>query len=693
MRVSRLMKYIHVHKHVYNIFQIIFLIFTLLHIGACVWINVLDPCEEETNHSFGDDMCDESNIWRAYAEAVHMSAVMMLGVSNIHIIGGGVMLEVMMGPRDGDKSRLYIVSTFFMVGGLFIIALLISEMSVFMIGKYQGSAAFQRRSDRVRHEMEYYGLPDDLQVQVRAYYNYVWIHQKQYDDKIALLSDHQMSTDLQRKLALHLFKDVISHISFFSEVDDILLGEICLSLRTRIFLPNDMIIFKGDVGKELFIIAKGVVEVLRDDLPPRARERSPPILLRNGSFFGEIALVMEVRRTCSVQARTVCEVSVLLQKAFDAILSENPEFARRMNELVVARQLDKHLAKSTSAGVNFQVSKTDLDMAISEVEKNMKEGLQRRMEINGEYVALRPGEGKKRTLSLPNIPKTPVILSPSNCCQQIENTELFNSSQHSNNHRDTVMSCQTLTPGYNDNLETLDSKRSPRNFIQLKRKGSIPKAVSNMFDDITRRSTRFFDTKNSHDDQMQNNLNLEFETMKDKEGDNESRLSTTTPGGSIHIEQRRHSKQHYCKKLSKIWRPEPVKTSQHDVAQSRKTTLWHSCLMKMSDEESNSSLDHASDDAETLRVVGGYSPRHSIVDIKKVRPSILMSRDNQRASMLKWNSSCDQLDRDKKEIKALQARLSLQDEALRKVLSKLEMLNDLKTESKETVKCVPIEKK
>ena len=65
-------------------------------------------------------------------------------------------------------------------------------------------------------------------MQVKAFYDYVWIHQKQYDDRVALLSDDQMSTDLQRKLALHLFKDVVSHISIFSEIDDLLLGQICL---------------------------------------------------------------------------------------------------------------------------------------------------------------------------------------------------------------------------------------------------------------------------------------------------------------------------------------------------------------------------------------------------------------------------------------------------------------------------------
>lgn len=376
LRVSRLMKYVRNHNYVYDFSKVLVLIFTMLHLGACVWVLLLDPCEEGMANYAGDEVCAQENMYRMYSEALHLSAAMFLGVSNNHIVFKPELLDLDFKGRD--STAIYLVSTLFMIIGLFLIAMLISEANVYVMGKKQGSAAFQSKTDRVNHEMEYYGVPHDLQVQVRAFYDYVWIHQRQYDDKIALLSDQQMSTDLQRKLALHLFKDVVSHISFFSEIDDLLLGEICMSLRTRIFLPGDMIILKGDVGKELFIISKGIVEVLRDDLPANLRRSAPEILLRNGSFFGEIALVMEVRRTCSVQARTVCEVNVLQQAAFDSVLRENPHFARRINELVVARQLDSSLARSNVKGVDFQISTADLERAVEVMEKNMKAGLERR---------------------------------------------------------------------------------------------------------------------------------------------------------------------------------------------------------------------------------------------------------------------------------------------------------------------------
>lgn len=71
------------------------------------------------------------------------------------------------------------------------------------------------------------------------------------------------------------------------------------------------------------------------------------------------------------------------QDAFDAVVRENPHFARRMNELIVARQLDSCIASSQQKGVDFQVSQVDLDLAVQAMERNMKEGLKRREKDSG----------------------------------------------------------------------------------------------------------------------------------------------------------------------------------------------------------------------------------------------------------------------------------------------------------------------
>ena len=52
MRISRVMKYVRDHKYVYDIFQVFILVFTFLHIGACLWMLVLQPCKEGADATF-----------------------------------------------------------------------------------------------------------------------------------------------------------------------------------------------------------------------------------------------------------------------------------------------------------------------------------------------------------------------------------------------------------------------------------------------------------------------------------------------------------------------------------------------------------------------------------------------------------------------------------------------------------------
>ena len=381
LRISRVLKYMRNNKQVYDIFKVFIFIIISIHLGACLWILAIDPCE--TGYIVGTSPhCSQNVVFDVYTEALHVSTVMMLGISNTHIMSSTENLDSVI-PQTLNKSQLQIISIVFMVYGLYLGALMISEMTVYVMGKTQGSSAFQRKIDRVNHEMEYYAVPFELRGKVKAYYDYIWVNQKQYDEKIGLLSDRSMSTDLQRQLALHLFKDVVTHISFFADVDDIVLGQICLSLKTLVFLPYDMVLFKGDVGKELFIIAKGVVEVMRDDLPEDKRQMANQILLRSGSFFGEIALVMEVRRTCSVQARTICEINILHQATFDDILREHPDFAKRMNELVVARQMETSLARLGVDPTHAKFRQADLDFANEAVNAQMQAGLFRRENTGG----------------------------------------------------------------------------------------------------------------------------------------------------------------------------------------------------------------------------------------------------------------------------------------------------------------------
>ncbi|KAG9403054.1 hypothetical protein AC1031_006596 [Aphanomyces cochlioides] len=84
------------------------------------------------------------------------------------------------------------------------------------------------------------------------------------------------------------------------------LGKVCMALETAVYLPGDTIIHKDEVGREMFIVRNGQVEVLAGDKLPTpvmtsssSLQLAPAvplrIVLRDGDFFGETALVAEVR--------------------------------------------------------------------------------------------------------------------------------------------------------------------------------------------------------------------------------------------------------------------------------------------------------------------------------------------------------------------------------------------------------------
>jgi CRP-like cAMP-binding protein len=68
----------------------------------------------------------------------------------------------------------------------------------------------------------------------------------------------------------------------------------------------------------MYIIAKGVVSIQSE---PSGREL---VELRDGSFFGEIALLNEVIRTATARAKTDCLLLSLFQPDLMGLLDRNP---------------------------------------------------------------------------------------------------------------------------------------------------------------------------------------------------------------------------------------------------------------------------------------------------------------------------------------------------------------------------------
>lgn len=124
--------------------------------------------------------------------------------------------------------------------------------------------------------------------------------------------------------------DLLKRVALFQDGDLLFLSQVIQALRPEMAEAGEMIIRKGEIGRSMYLLARGEVEVLDD---------SGQVLkvLKDGDFFGEVALLMSTPRVANVRARTSCDLFVLDKADFSRILHDHPQFAQGVMKVAKER--------------------------------------------------------------------------------------------------------------------------------------------------------------------------------------------------------------------------------------------------------------------------------------------------------------------------------------------------------------------
>ncbi|XP_072183384.1 cyclic nucleotide-gated channel beta-3 [Excalfactoria chinensis] len=204
--------------------------------------------------------------------------------------------------------------------GVFVFSSLIGQMRDVIGAATAGQNYYRSCMDNTVSYMNTYSIPKLVQNRVRTWYEYTWDSQGMLDESELL---EQMPTKMQLAIAIDVNFAIVNKVDLFKGCDTQMIYDMLLRLKSIVYLPGDFVCKKGEIGREMYIIKQGEVQVLGGPDGTKVL-----VTLRAGAVFGEISLLAAGggnRRTANVVAHGFANLFILDKKTLNEILVHYPD--------------------------------------------------------------------------------------------------------------------------------------------------------------------------------------------------------------------------------------------------------------------------------------------------------------------------------------------------------------------------------
>jgi CRP-like cAMP-binding protein len=309
-----------------RIVKSIFVVIFLAHFIGCIFQLIILLEGDAAKPAFtGSVGILEKSLPSRYIRSFYWSFVTMTGYNN----------------TDPQTQTETIFSIFVTLIGISLFATIIGTVGSLVTNLDSSKLYFRQKMDGINDYMRYKKIPAELQEEVRSYFMYLWKSGKGLD-KNKVLDD--LPPYLKNKMSTFLNSELIKKVPLFasSKDDTEFITEVVKCLRSRICLPNSFVVRKGEIGTEMYFVSRGELNVIND-------QHMVVATLKDGTFFGEIAIMYDTKRTASIVARTYCDMFVLTKDDFKKVLRKFPTSSREVQEIAKTRYQQTSSQKTAEA--------------------------------------------------------------------------------------------------------------------------------------------------------------------------------------------------------------------------------------------------------------------------------------------------------------------------------------------------------
>ncbi len=222
-------------------------------------------------------------------------------------------------PPTNDAQTLYAIVV--MILGVGMYGYVIGNIASLLANIDPVKVRHLEKMEKLTAFMNYRNIPPEMQQRMRDYYSYLWNKRLSYDESEVIAG---LPPNLGTEISLFLKRDFIQKVPIFQGASEEFIREVALHMKPLVFLPGDYIYKTGEQGRDMYFISRGTLEALSKD------GKTIYTTLTAGDFFGEIALVLNQRRTASVRALSYCDLYRLDKEMFERVLAHYPEIGSQI---------------------------------------------------------------------------------------------------------------------------------------------------------------------------------------------------------------------------------------------------------------------------------------------------------------------------------------------------------------------------
>ncbi len=307
------------YPNMFRVFILVLYITLIIHWNACIYYFISERIGFGTDTWVYPSLLDEvgnrtvfASLSRQYLFSFYWSTLTLTTIGELP------------GPQTNWEFTFVILD--FLVGVL-IFATIVGMVGGIITNMNIRRMNFQGQLDSIKQYMSYRTVGKDLQIRVIKWFEYLWNNNHTLNESEIL---QYLPDKLKTEIAIHVHFDTLRQVEIFKECEAGLLEELVLKLKPQVYSPGDYICRKGDIGKEMYIIKQGHLEVIGN------HPNHVIATLTEGGYFGEIGLLNlgdnRNRRTASVRSVGYSSLFCLSKNDLLEALWEYPEAKALLEE-------------------------------------------------------------------------------------------------------------------------------------------------------------------------------------------------------------------------------------------------------------------------------------------------------------------------------------------------------------------------